>query len=85
LEEKLKCWTQYDFLQNKEKKETLKKVFNRFKQYSDKQLILFSQEDPAWETALKKRESYLPTVDEKLIRFYQTFYQHVVEEIDYFA
>jgi len=30
-----------------EKEEMVRKVFNRFKQYDDKQLIFFSQEDPA--------------------------------------
>ncbi|WNE40782.1 MAG: hypothetical protein mread185_000239 [Mycoplasmataceae bacterium] len=67
---------------DKGKESILQGVFNCFSQYSDQQLILFSQEDPAWEIARKKGEKYL-LIDEKIIKFYQTFYQHVLEEIDY--
>lgn len=71
------------YFEENEKKNMLSKVFNRFKQYSDRQLVLFSQEDPAWMEAQKNKEKYL-LINKKIIRFYQKFYKHVLKEIDCF-
>src|ERR1700748_1316759 len=51
LEERIKSYHQLEFdnlfKSDGEKKEMLRKIYNRFRQYSDSQLVLFSQEDPA--------------------------------------
>jgi len=83
LEEKSNSYDSSTLKYSSEKGKMLWKIFNNLSQYRDQQLILFSQEDPAWIKAQKNKEKYL-LIDEKLIRFYRKFYKHVLRELNYF-